>query len=76
MKSTIKISFKEIMADKKVWVLGIALGMAVVLELGTSNWFVNYLSEVYKMNADKSSFYMSLFYITFVFGKIIWRFYC
>ena len=65
-----KISFKEIIADKKVWVLGIALGMAVVLELGTSNWFVNYLSEVYKMNADKSSFYMSLFYITFVFGRL------
>ena len=58
------------MADKKVWILGIALGMAVVLELGTSNWFVNYLSEVYKMNADKSSFYMSLFYITFVFGRL------
>lgn len=65
-----KISFKEIILDKKVWVLGIALGMAVVLELGTSNWFVNYLSEVYKMTPNKSSFYMSLFYITFVFGRL------
>lgn len=65
-----KISFREIMSDKKVWILGIALGMAVVLELGTSNWFVNYLSEVYKMKADKASFYMSLFYVTFVFGRL------
>ena len=65
-----KISFREIITDKKVWILGIALGMAVVLELGTSNWFVNYLSEVYRMTPNKSSFYMSLFYVTFVLGRL------
>ena len=65
-----KIPFGEIIKDNKIWILGIALGMAVVLELGTSNWFVNYLSEVYKMNPHKSSLYMSLFYVTFVFGRL------
>lgn len=65
-----KIPFREIVGDNKVWILGIALGMAVVLELGTSNWFVNYLSEVYKMSPHKSSFFMSLFYVTFVFGRL------
>lgn len=65
-----KIPFKEIVRDNKIWILGIALGMAVVLELGTSNWFVNYLSEVYKMSPHKSSFFMSLFYVTFVFGRL------
>lgn len=65
-----KIPFKDIIRDKRVWILGVALGMAVVLELGTSNWFVNYLSEVYKMNPDKSALYMSLFYTTFVLGRL------
>lgn len=65
-----KVSVKNILADKSVWLLGIALGFAVTLELGTSNWFVNYLSSEYRMNENQTSYYMSLFYVTFVFGRL------
>jgi fucose permease len=65
-----KLSIKQVLSSKTLWILGIALGFGVTLELGTGNWLVNYLSVEYSMNVARTSFYMSMFYVTFVFGRL------
>jgi fucose permease len=70
LEEHMRLSLRQVITDRSVWLLGIALGFAVTLELGTSNWLVNYLSVAYSMNVTKTSFYMSFFYVTFVFGRL------
>lgn len=48
-----------------------ALGTYVFAEIATGNWFVNYMGKVFSLNADKSSFYLALFYGIFAFGRLI-----
>lgn len=60
-----------ILRDKRVLLFGLTLGIYVSCELGVSNWLVNYLTVVYKMNELKSSNYLSLFFILFTAGRLI-----
>lgn len=57
--------------NKRVLLYGAALGIYVSSEIGLSNWFVNYLTAVYHMNALRSSNYLSAFFILFTIGRLV-----
>lgn len=48
----------------------IALGMYVSAEVHTSNWFVNYLKEVYLINENNASVYTAIFFGVFAIGRL------
>ena len=66
-----KIKNKEIFSNKLVYFYMLALGLYVSAEIGTGNWFVNYLQEVYKYNESQSTFYPALFFGIFTFGRLV-----
>jgi fucose permease len=49
----------------------IALGMYVSAGVHTSNWFVNYLKEVYSINENNASVYTSIFFAVFAVGRLL-----
>ncbi len=65
-----KIPAGAAISDVKVWLFVGLLGFCEVIELGTGNWLVNFLQKEWGMNVDKSSFYLSLFFITFTLGRL------
>ncbi|MFP4662712.1 MAG: MFS transporter [Halanaerobiales bacterium] len=69
--NNIKIPFREMIRDSKIWLFAAVLGFAVVLEMGIGNWLVNFLQEVRQLNENSSSFYLSFFFITFTIGRLV-----
>ncbi|MBZ4645594.1 MAG: hypothetical protein JG777_1083 [Clostridia bacterium] len=66
-----KASFKDLISSKKIWLFVGVLGFCEVIELGTGNWLVNFLQQVRGMDAGNSSFYLTLFFITFTIGRLV-----
>lgn len=66
-----RLPLSEIVKNKRVLLFGSALGLYVACEIGISNWFVNYLTVVYKMDEIKSSTYLSIFFIMFTAGRLL-----
>lgn len=71
VNSVDKIRNKDIFSNKLVYFYMIALGLYVAAEIGTGNWFVTYLQEVYNYNESLSTFYPALFFGIFTFGRLI-----
>ncbi|MFP4016204.1 MAG: MFS transporter [Halanaerobiales bacterium] len=69
--NNIKIPFREMIRDSKIWLFAAVLGFAVVLEMGIGNWLVNFLQEIRQLNENSSSFYLSFFFITFTIGRLV-----
>lgn len=67
---SLKIPAKEIAKNSKIWLFGVVLGLAIVLETAIGNWLVNFLTEMREMNENSSSFYLSFFFITFTIGRL------
>jgi fucose permease len=67
----VKVPVKNYIKDKRVWLFVAVLGFAVICELGTANWLVNFLQKVHGLDVDSSSFYLSLFFIIFTCGRLI-----
>jgi fucose permease len=66
-----KIPLKDILKDKRAILFGTSMGFYVACELGVANWFVNYLTVVYKMSELQGSTMLSLFFITFTAGRLV-----
>lgn len=66
-----KISFKELASSYKVWLVAIILGLFVMMETGTANWLVNYLQVERSLDVGNSTFYLTLFFVTFTFGRLV-----
>ena len=47
-----------------------ALGLYLATEYGIGNWFVNYMSEGFNLDADKRSLYIALFFGTETVGRL------
>lgn len=60
-----------IFKNKLIYFYIAALGFYVSAEIGTSNWFINFMKEKYAFNNDRSSFYLALFTGLFAFGRLI-----
>lgn len=71
-KDNIPISFNDVICSKKMIIFYIlALGFYVSAEMGTGNWFVNFMENKYQFNKNTSSFYIALFYGTFTLGRLL-----
>lgn len=66
-----RVSITKVIRNKRVLLFGAALGFYVACELGISNWFVNYLTVVYRMEELKGATFLSLFFITFTAGRLV-----
>lgn len=59
-------SSKNSSANKLMLILvTLALGFAISAELHTSNWFINYMKEVYMYNENKATYYTAIFFAMF-----------
>ncbi len=55
---------------KLILLFCLALGFYVTAEMQTSNWFLNYLGEVYNYKADQASFYVAFFFGALSIGRL------
>jgi fucose permease len=65
-----RLPIKSIAKNKKVWFFIGLLGFCEVIELGTGNWLVNFLQSSRGMDVSSSTFYLTLFFITFTIGRL------
>lgn len=47
-----------------------AVGFYVAAEYGIGNWFVNYMSEQFSLDAERRALYMTLFFGLMTFGRL------
>lgn len=65
------IGLKDICHDKLIYYYVFALGFYVFAEMGTGNWFVNFMEKVYNYNKSQSSSYVALFFAVFAIGRLL-----
>jgi len=61
----------DLFKNKLLYFYMFALGFYVFAEMGTGNWFINYMEKVYMFDKGKSSLYLSLFFGVFTIGRLI-----
>jgi fucose permease len=61
----------DLFRNKLLYFYMFALGFYVFAEMGTGNWFINYMEKVYIFDKEKSSLYLSLFFGIFTIGRLI-----
>lgn len=66
-----KIDYKSIFKNKLLYFYMISLGLYVAAEIGTGNWFVNYMKETFAYNESQGTFYTTLFFGTFTLGRLL-----
>lgn len=66
-----KIDYKSIFKNKLLYFYMIFLGLYVAAEIGTGNWFVNYMKETFAYNENQGTFYTTLFFGTFTIGRLL-----
>lgn len=66
-----RVSLKSLIKDRKIWLFIGILGFTEVFTLGIANWLVNFLQKYYFMDVQRSTFYLSLFFILFTCGRIL-----
>lgn len=71
MDYKVSIGLKDIYRDKLIHYYVLALGFYVFAEMGTGNWFVNFMEKVYNYNKSQSSFYVALFFAVFALGRLL-----
>jgi fucose permease len=61
----------DLFRNKLLYFYMFALGFYVFAEMGTGNWFINYMEKVYIFDKEKSSLYLSLFFGIFTIGRLM-----
>jgi len=64
-------NFKSLVKDKKLWIFIFLLGFCISIEMGVGSWIANYLIFAKGLVVEKSSFYLTLFFIFFTFGRLV-----
>jgi len=70
IRTSNKIKYKAIFSNKMLYFYIFALGLYVAAELGTGNWFINFMRGSYGFDENKSAFYSSLFFGVFTIGRL------
>lgn len=65
-----KIKVSSLSGNKVLILYILAAGFYLSCEYGSGNWFVNYMSEVYGLNADRRSLYVALFFGIMTLGRL------
>lgn len=66
-----KLNKREIFKNKLIYFFMFALGFYVFSEVGTSNWFVNYIKKIYSFDDKKVSVYLALFFGVLTLGRLV-----
>ncbi len=66
-----RITMMQALSDKLVIFYIMALGFYMFAEVGTGNWFVNYMEKTYSFDKSASSLYLSIFYGIFTIGRLL-----
>ncbi|ERI90482.1 transporter, major facilitator family protein [Clostridiales bacterium oral taxon 876 str. F0540] len=66
-----KAKKSDLFKNKLLYFYMFALGFYVFAEMGTGNWFVNFIEKTYSYDKSKSSFYLALFFGIFTFGRLV-----
>ncbi len=65
------IDKKQIYKNRLIYLYIFALGFYIFAEVGTGNWFVNFMEKNYNYNKSQSSFYISIFFAAFALGRFV-----
>jgi fucose permease len=65
------IDKSALIKNKLIYFYIAMLGFYVFAEVGTGNWFINFMQKNYKYNENKSSFYLALFFGIFTIGRLL-----
>jgi len=65
------ISFGKVISNKLVLLYIVALGFYAAADLSVGNWFANFLESSYLFDKERSSFYLSLFFLIFTIGRFV-----
>lgn len=65
------LSYKKVIKSSKPWLFAMILGLFNIMEIGLANWLVNYLQIVRSLDVAASTTYLTGFFITFTFGRLI-----
>lgn len=65
-----KLGEESIFKNKLVYFYMLAIGFYVSAEMGTQNWFINFMHKTYNFNENKSSFYLAMFFGIFALGRL------
>ncbi|WP_051652417.1 MFS transporter [Clostridium algidicarnis] len=65
------ISLTKALSNKVVIFYILALGFYIFAEVGTGNWFVNYMETSFDFDENKSSIYISMFFAVFTVGRLL-----
>ncbi|WP_410513924.1 MFS transporter [Paenibacillus sp. BR2-3] len=60
----------ELLRNKQLYFYIAAIGFYVAAEYGIGNWFVNYMSEEFSLDAERRALYMTLFFGLMTFGRL------
>lgn len=71
IKNAKHINKYEIFKNKFIYLYMLGLGFYVFAEVGTSNWFVNFMRSIYSLDDNASSLYLSLFFGIFTVGRLV-----
>ncbi|WP_010238814.1 MFS transporter [Clostridium arbusti] len=67
---TIHWNKKDLFSNKMLYLYIGICGLYLAAEFGIGNWFVNYMNESFKFTADKSAFYVALFFGCETIGRL------
>lgn len=70
-KKETSISLTKALSNKIVIFYILALGFYIFAEIGTGNWFVNYMETNFNFDENKSSIYISMFFAIFTIGRLL-----
>jgi fucose permease len=57
--------------NKFIYLYMIGLGFYVFAEVGTSNWFINFMRSTYSLDDNKGSLYLASFFGIFTVGRLV-----
>ena len=71
-KSGRRKSFLDALKSPMVWIMSIALGLAVVVEVSTSNWGAMYFWDVYGLSPGiEGAAFLSRFFLAFTISRLV-----
>lgn len=66
-----KIDYKCVFKNKLIYYYMISLGLYVAAEIGTGNWFVNYMKDTYAYSENQATYFTTLFFGTYALGRFL-----
>ena len=65
-------TFLDALRSPLVWLMSVTLGLAVVVEMNSSNWGALYFQDVYGFNpSTDGAVFLSVFYLVFTLSRLI-----